>query len=213
MVISFPQFYTNYCTGLWQRPKLPPSAAGRGEGARTPRAPPKGCRPLEPCFFQILQREICVLSLFAQMWPLGTLLLPDLATALMVAWRLSMFSCSEGFKRHFLGFSYPCYTCDIHAFVRPIASQRFDACSCQHIPEFRCPIVAATGKSAAIRTECHRPHATAMLAHDLETLSCVQIPDTYSLILAATGKKIAIWADCHCPDPMSMPIQYLELLT
>src|ERR1700730_9121894 len=131
----------------------------------------------------------------------------------MVAWRLSMLNCPEGFKRYFLGLSYSCYTCAIHAVVRPIASQCFDTCSGQHIPKFRCSIVAATGETAAIRTECHRPHATAMPAHDLETLSCVHIPDTYSLILAATGKKISICADCHCPDPMSMPIQYLELLT
>src|SRR5258708_20193759 len=38
----------HFLARLLQSPKLPPSAAGRGEGARTPRAPPKGCAPWNP---------------------------------------------------------------------------------------------------------------------------------------------------------------------
>jgi hypothetical protein len=42
--------------GLLQRPCLPPAAAGKGEEARTPRAPARGGRPLPPRFFLTLQQ-------------------------------------------------------------------------------------------------------------------------------------------------------------
>src|SRR5260221_13230813 len=41
-------------SGLFKSRLLPLPTPGKGEKAGTPHTPPRGCRPLEPCFAQLL---------------------------------------------------------------------------------------------------------------------------------------------------------------
>jgi hypothetical protein len=83
---------------------------------------------------------------------------------------------------------------NIHAFVGAISSHRLEAIASIHIPERDRFVPTATGESASIGTEFHRPRHICMPGESPQAFTRIQIPEFNPTIDAAAGESFGIGA-------------------
>jgi hypothetical protein len=118
---------------------------------------------------------------------------------------LAIFNRPQGQERSFLRFCQSLDSSDVHALVRSVTDECFEAVGSLHVPESDRSVIATTGKQTATGTEGDPPYPAGMALQGVQAITRLDIPQADRLVFASTGKQTSAWIESNGPDPTAMP--------